>query len=117
GSPADKQHRYAAAPGSVRTRMTPARYMMADVSWHPTSAVSLERFLFAIARTTRSVLPPGGKETMKLIGPAGNSCPKPWPPSAKRTVSAAAVRMARRAIIKFVSFRYRQDYTHNPPSR
>jgi len=26
--------------------MTPARYMMADVSWHPTSAVSLERFLF-----------------------------------------------------------------------
>src|SRR5262245_7329814 len=45
------------------------------------------------------MLPPGGKETMKVIGPLGNSCPKPRPPNARRPASAGATRTARRAII------------------
>src|SRR5262245_65882955 len=41
----------------------------------------------------------GGKETRKVIGPLGNSCPKPRPASARRPVNAGAIRTARRAII------------------
>src|SRR5262245_45290735 len=49
------------------------------------------------------MLPPGGKATTKVIGPVGNSCPKPRPPSAKRPASAAAIRTARRAtIVRFL---------------
>src|ERR1700730_15849460 len=49
------------------------------------------------------MLPPGGKATTKVIGPVGNSCPKPRPPSAKRPASGAATRTARRAtIVRFL---------------
>src|SRR5215470_12574279 len=49
------------------------------------------------------MLPPGGKATTKVIGPVGNSCPKPRLPSAKRPASAAAIRTARRAtIVRFL---------------
>src|SRR5262245_19295590 len=50
------------------------------------------------------MLPPGGKATRKVIGPVGNSCPKPWPPSATRAASAGAIRTARRAsIVRFLA--------------
>src|SRR5262252_3671218 len=48
------------------------------------------------------MLPPGGKDTMKVIGPVGNSCPRPRPPSAKRPASTGASRMARRVIMSSV---------------
>src|SRR5262245_27849523 len=49
------------------------------------------------------MLPPGGKATTKVIGPVGNSCPKPRPPSAKSPASEAAIRTARRAtIVRFL---------------
>src|SRR5215813_767941 len=62
-----------------------------------------------------SVLPPGGKETTNVIGPLGNSCAKPRPPSANSPASANTTRTARCAIM--VRFFRCQDYKRHPRGR